>query len=61
MIVIVKMPVPVPPVLVALIVTVEVPALVGVPLITPVTASIISQAGRPVASYDVGLLLPAIV
>jgi hypothetical protein len=57
----VKMPVPEPPTLVALIVTVDVPVLVGVPLITPVAALIVSPEDSPVAAYDVGLLLPVIV
>jgi len=58
---IVRVPLPVPPALVALIATVDIPALLGVPLITPVAVLIVSPAGRPLAPYDVGLLLPVIV
>jgi hypothetical protein len=40
---------PVPPLLVALSVTVEVPAAVGVPEINPVALFTVSPAGNPVA------------
>jgi hypothetical protein len=40
---------PVPPALVALIVTVYVPAVVGVPEIKPVLVSTVKPAGSPVA------------
>jgi hypothetical protein len=40
---------PVPPALVALIVTLYVPAVVGVPEITPVLVSTVKPAGSPVA------------
>ena len=44
-----------PPALVALRVTVEVAATVGVPEITPLVAFTVSPAGSPVALYEVGL------
>jgi hypothetical protein len=47
--VIVSVPFPVPPALVALIATADIPSLVGVPLITPVAVLIVSPAVRPVA------------
>jgi len=46
---IVKVAVPVPPLLVALKVTVEVPVAVGVPEITPVAVLSVRPAGSPVA------------
>jgi len=51
---------PVPPALVALIVTVEVAAAVGVPVIWPVVVLTLKPAGSPVALKLVGLLLAAI-
>ena len=47
---------PVPPLLVALSVTVEVPAVVGVPEINPVAVLTETPAGRPVAPKLVGEL-----
>jgi hypothetical protein len=47
--VIVRVPFPVPPALVALSVTVEVPAAVGVPEIRPVPVFTDKPAGNPVA------------
>lgn len=47
--VIVKVALPVPPELVALIVTVKVPVAVGVPEITPVDVFTLSPAGKGVA------------
>jgi hypothetical protein len=41
---------PVPPLLVALSVTVEVPAAVGVPEINPVAVFTVNPAGKPVAA-----------
>jgi hypothetical protein len=52
---------PVPPALVALIVTVYVPAVVGVPEISPVVVFTVKPAGSPVALKLVGLLLAVIV
>jgi hypothetical protein len=52
---------PVPFALVALSVTLEVPAAVGVPEITPVVVLTESPAGNPVAVKLVGLLLAVIV
>ena len=52
---------PVPPALVALIVTVYVPAVVGVPEINPVLVSTVKPAGSPVALKLVGLLVAVIV
>ena len=49
LIVITKLPVPVPPALTALNETVKVPLTVGVPLITPVDALILKPDGKPVA------------
>ena len=49
LIVIVKVFVPVPLAFIALIVTVEVPLTVGVPLITPVDVFILNPDGKPVA------------
>ena len=51
---------PVPPELVALIVTVYVPAVVGVPEIMPVLVSTVKPAGSPVALKLVGLLVAVI-
>ena len=51
---------PVPPALVALIVTLDVPAAVGVPVIAPVEVLTLKPAGRPVALKLVGLLLALI-
>jgi hypothetical protein len=53
--------VPVPPALVALIVTDDVPVAVGVPEITPVVELTLSPAGKPVALKLVGELLAVIV
>ena len=55
----VAVPVPVP--LVALNVTLDVPAAVGVPEMTPVAVSTESPAGNPVALKLAGLLLAVIV
>src|SRR5438552_1915982 len=52
--------VPVPPALVALRVTVEVPAVVGVPAMSPVVALIVRPAGSPLAPKLVGLLVAVI-
>ena len=52
---------PVPPALVALIVTVYVPAVVGVPEINPVLVFTLRPAGNPVALKLVGLLVAVIV
>src|SRR2546427_10925237 len=49
--------VPVPPALVALRVTVEAPALVGVPAMSPLVASSARPAGNPVAPKLVGLFV----
>ena len=49
LIVIVNVFVPVPPALIALIVTFDVPLDVGVPLITPVEVLILNPVGKPVA------------
>jgi hypothetical protein len=51
---------PVPPLLVALIVTEEVPEVVGVPVIRPLTVLIESPAGNPVALKLAGLLVAVI-
>ena len=51
---------PVPPELVALSVTVEVPAVVGVPEIRPLAVLTARPAGSPVAAKLVGELLAAI-
>jgi len=51
---------PVPPALVALIVTLNVPAVVGVPEINPVLVSTVKPAGSPVALKLVGLLVAVI-
>ena len=52
--------VPVPPALVALRVTVEAPALVGVPEMSPVVALSARPAGNPVAPKLVGLFVAVI-
>ena len=51
----IKVALPVPPALVALMVTLLVPAAVGVPVISPVPVLMLKPAGRPVAPYEVGL------
>ena len=51
---------PVPPALVALMVTVYVPAVVGVPEIKPVLVFTVKPAGSPVALKLVGLLVAVI-
>jgi hypothetical protein len=51
---------PVPPAFDALIVTVDVPAAVGVPEINPVPLFTVSPAGNPVAAKPVGVLLAVI-
>ena len=51
---------PVPPALVALIVTLYVPAVVGVPEINPVLVSTLIPAGNPVALKLVGLFVAVI-
>ena len=51
---------PVPPALVAVIVTVEFPGVDGVPEIRPVAVFTLKPAGRPVAPNEAGLLLAAI-
>ena len=51
---------PVPPALVALMVTVYVPAVVGVPEINPVLVFTVRPAGNPVALKLVGLLVAVI-
>ena len=56
----VRVALPVPPALVALIVTVYVPAVVGVPEINPVLVSTVKPAGSPVALKLVGLLVAVI-
>jgi hypothetical protein len=56
----VSVAVPVPPALVAPIVTLELPTAVGVPVISPVAVAMVSPAGRPVALNDVGVLLAVI-
>src|SRR5439155_1275812 len=52
--------VPVPPALVALRVTVEAPAVVGVPEMSPVVPLSVRPAGNPVALKLVGLLVAVI-
>jgi hypothetical protein len=52
---------PVPPELIAPNVTVEVPAVVGVPVILPVVEEILSPDGRPVAVKLVGVLVAVTV
>ena len=51
---------PVPPALVALVVTVYVPAVVGVPEINPVLVLTLKPAGSPVALKLVGLFVAVI-
>ena len=51
---------PVPPALVALMVTLYVPAVVGVPEINPVLVFTVKPAGSPVALKLVGLLVAVI-
>ena len=60
MIVKVNVALPVPPELVALIATVYVPTVVGVPEINPVLVSTVKPAGSPVALKLVGLLVAVI-
>ena len=60
LIVMVRVLVPVPPALVALRVTLDVPAVVGVPEINPVAVFTVNPAGNPVALKEVGLLLAVI-
>jgi hypothetical protein len=55
-----KVAVPEPAALVAPIVTLEVPAAVGVPEMIPVVVATLKPAGNPVAVKLVGELLPAI-
>ena len=57
---IVSAAVPVPPELVALMVTVEFPAVVGVPEINPVVALTLKPAGNPDAANEVALLVAVI-
>jgi hypothetical protein len=57
----VRFAVPVPPALVALNETVEVPATVGVPVIAPVLVFTLNPTGKPVALKLVGLLLAVIL
>ena len=57
----VKVALPVPPALVALMVTLYVPAVVGVPEINPVLVLTDRPAGSPVALKLVGLLVAVIV
>jgi hypothetical protein len=56
----VSVAVPVPPALVALMVTVYVPAVVGVPEIMPLLVFTLRPAGSPVALKLVGLLVAVI-
>ena len=51
----VKVALPVPPALVALMVTLLVPATDGVPVMAPVPVLMLKPAGKPVAPYEVGL------
>ena len=61
LIVIVRVALPVPPALLALIVTVYVPVVVGVPEMSPVAAVNVRPGGRePVAAKLVGLLVAVI-
>ena len=55
-----RVAVPVPPLFVALKVMLEVPAVVGVPEIKPVTVLTDRPAGNPMALYEVGLLVAVI-
>ena len=52
---------PLPTALLAEMVTVDVAAVVGVPLITPVEVFKLNPAGSPVAPKDVGVLLAVMV
>jgi hypothetical protein len=56
----VSVAVPVPPALVAPIVTLELPTAVGVPVMSPVAVATLSPAGSPVALNEVGVLLAVI-
>jgi len=56
----VKVAFPVPPPLVALIVTLYVPAVVGVPEISPLVVFTVKPAGSPVALKLVGLFVAVI-
>ena len=58
--VITKVAVPVPPALLALIVTFVVPVALGVPLITPVLVFTLNPVGNPVALKLVGLFVAVI-
>jgi hypothetical protein len=57
----VKVALPVPPALVALMVTLYVPAVVGVPDIKPVLVFTVNPAGSPLALKLFGLLVAVIV
>ena len=57
---IVRVALPVPPALLALIVTLVVPVVVGVPLTCPVEVFTLKPAGNPVAAKLVGVLLAVI-
>ena len=57
----VNVPVPVPPALVALMLTLEVPAVVGVPEMMPVSVSRLRPSGRSVAAKLVGESLAVMV
>ena len=56
----VRGPLPVPPLLVALTITLEVPAPVGIPEIKPETVFTVRPAGNPVAPKLVGELVAVI-
>ena len=56
----VNVAVPVPPTFVALSATLDVPAVVGVPEISPVVVLTVSPAGKPVALKLVGLFVAVI-
>ena len=58
--VIVKLALPVPVRLVALILTEKVPLAAGIPLINPVAVFTLRPAGNPAAANAVGLLVAAI-
>ena len=60
LIVMTRVALPVPPALVALIVTLDVPAVVGVPEINPVVVFTDKPAGNPVALKLVGLFVAVI-
>jgi hypothetical protein len=55
-----RIAVPMPPALAALIVILEVPVTVGVPVINPVEVFTLSHPGRPSAAKLVGVLLAVI-